>query len=759
MFQMTSEAGRDLTGRSKGSSGDFKKVLKSFQVKRNNVQNQKSDFVDEEKMEKLEGEFQEILDVLEEMEEEIEVGCPSFLEQFIEFINLPEELFTDGVLAEEFSEMNIEGELEIDSKMGIEKMDIICLISLNMISEEKQAEVIEKLPVEDRQKLFSLIQGLSSEENFQSEKIIFDEEDSELAESLLKEEDSKKNLFFSKMIGKLEELKSYIEDHPENNGDMETAEVLKESVLVKIADLLSLDSIDVLGQSDINEGNIYFSNGDEEITELIVEVLKNGDNDSEFSQNVMLNKDGDSFNRSMFLNRNNSFRTEGEVKKFTDIVGEEVNNIEISSVESDEVIGDYTGQNEYNNLNLNKGRIDYFSQIMGLDIKDDFESMEGDVQKNRAYYLVDRVMENLEVKKSKNHFSKAAQRSEGNDLEKIISLVLESTEKLEEELLKESKGIDEIEQGILVDGEEENIVFGEREEKANEVINDILQAEGFDEVKGDINKEILRDIVKLNFLQKQKNSSDLVEILKVWEDNNNIDSLDFEKIREMFEILHEGDLEASEKDLDISGTQQKRTNDFSGLDNLNSGDFAVENFANNSGRVEGAVGNQETNVMEQVFTEINDNLHSETDRLQIQLEPESLGKVDLDLSFQNGTIEARIMVENKEVRNHLEQNVQGLRNALSQQGFEFERLEIDIDNHSYDAGGYSDPEMDYQDGRQQNSSQQNLYQDEYYDDMEEGTFTYLNYSSHELPGLHLQPQNWFMSAQRFYRGMNISALG
>jgi flagellar hook-length control protein FliK len=84
----------------------------------------------------------------------------------------------------------------------------------------------------------------------------------------------------------------------------------------------------------------------------------------------------------------------------------------------------------------------------------------------------------------------------------------------------------------------------------------------------------------------------------------------------------------------------------------------------------------------------------------ISLRPEHLGKLDVQITLQNGQLVARFMTEHVMAKDMLEQQMMQLRSSLQSQGIQVERLEV-TQNSSLGSEMYQDG------GRQQgNQSQQ-----------------------------------------------------
>jgi len=83
--------------------------------------------------------------------------------------------------------------------------------------------------------------------------------------------------------------------------------------------------------------------------------------------------------------------------------------------------------------------------------------------------------------------------------------------------------------------------------------------------------------------------------------------------------------------------------------------------------------------------------------LQVQLKPESLGRVDLKVSMENGVLSARILVDNPGVKAALEANLPQLKQSLADQGIALQGMTV----------GYGGER-----GQSQGDAQQGLYRQE-----------------------------------------------
>ena len=73
--------------------------------------------------------------------------------------------------------------------------------------------------------------------------------------------------------------------------------------------------------------------------------------------------------------------------------------------------------------------------------------------------------------------------------------------------------------------------------------------------------------------------------------------------------------------------------------------------------------------------------------MEIQLKPDSLGKLKLHIALENGLISARFIAESLQVKHIIEASLPQLKQSLGEQGLQLDRLEVSVDNGSTDQQG------------------------------------------------------------------------
>ena len=80
--------------------------------------------------------------------------------------------------------------------------------------------------------------------------------------------------------------------------------------------------------------------------------------------------------------------------------------------------------------------------------------------------------------------------------------------------------------------------------------------------------------------------------------------------------------------------------------------------------------------------------------MELQLKPESLGKLSLKIVHERGEILAKITAENEQVKGILESNLQLLKDALEKNGLSVQQLSVSVGN-----GSNSDSKQSKEDSR------------------------------------------------------------
>jgi len=187
-------------------------------------------------------------------------------------------------------------------------------------------------------------------------------------------------------------------------------------------------------------------------------------------------------------------------------------------------------------------------------------------------------------------------------------------------------------------------------------------------------------------------------------------------------------------DLSFEGElDSKNQNNFFDLDNSNlffnldlenqntANNLNLENFSLNSENTADLSENAELRT--QVAEKFSGQYSPETKEMQIQLKPESLGKIDISLAYDNDQLTGKMLVESEIVRAQLENSLKGLKSDLMKQGINIEQFKIETAKNSpqqvekQNDFNFNDQNTGFSDGetgQNQEYEQRQFFQGQYY---------------------------------------------
>ncbi len=83
-------------------------------------------------------------------------------------------------------------------------------------------------------------------------------------------------------------------------------------------------------------------------------------------------------------------------------------------------------------------------------------------------------------------------------------------------------------------------------------------------------------------------------------------------------------------------------------------------------------------IATQIIEQVKLHIRPENTRMEIQLNPEHLGKVELEITSSNGELSARLNVQSDHVKEAIESQMQTLRETLEVQGIKVETIEVTV---------------------------------------------------------------------------------
>lgn len=90
------------------------------------------------------------------------------------------------------------------------------------------------------------------------------------------------------------------------------------------------------------------------------------------------------------------------------------------------------------------------------------------------------------------------------------------------------------------------------------------------------------------------------------------------------------------------------------------------------------------NIMRQISEAVKINISPETTSMELQLTPENLGTINLQVIAKSGVITAQIATENEAVKAALESQIVQLRESMDNQGLKVEAIEVTIASHEFE---------------------------------------------------------------------------
>lgn len=110
---------------------------------------------------------------------------------------------------------------------------------------------------------------------------------------------------------------------------------------------------------------------------------------------------------------------------------------------------------------------------------------------------------------------------------------------------------------------------------------------------------------------------------------------------------------------------------------------------------------QTREIMDQIMDYMKIQLKPGMDQLEMQLHPESLGTVHIQLSSKGGEVTAQFQVQNETVKAAIESQITTLQESLKEQGIKVEAVQVTVENHGFESNLWQGQ------GREENASSRN----------------------------------------------------
>ena len=91
-------------------------------------------------------------------------------------------------------------------------------------------------------------------------------------------------------------------------------------------------------------------------------------------------------------------------------------------------------------------------------------------------------------------------------------------------------------------------------------------------------------------------------------------------------------------------------------------------------------------IVKQIINSVKVSGNTSIQSMEIQLNPEHLGKVNLTVTSKNGVITAQIVAQNEEVKKVIESQIATLKENFESQGIKIEAVEVTVQSHAFESG-------------------------------------------------------------------------
>lgn len=141
--------------------------------------------------------------------------------------------------------------------------------------------------------------------------------------------------------------------------------------------------------------------------------------------------------------------------------------------------------------------------------------------------------------------------------------------------------------------------------------------------------------------------------------------------------------DSSKMDMGSQNNQQELKSDISQTQNLTSENNIQKMDLQKTAQFDKILNSKQSQSIENsILNQIKDKISSETtenkSQINIILKPENLGKVNINIISQNGTLTAQITAENSQTKDILNKNLETLRQTLTEQGVQVGKMVVQV---------------------------------------------------------------------------------
>lgn len=128
---------------------------------------------------------------------------------------------------------------------------------------------------------------------------------------------------------------------------------------------------------------------------------------------------------------------------------------------------------------------------------------------------------------------------------------------------------------------------------------------------------------------------------------------------------------------------------------------------NNPVKMKQTSNTQQNDIYDQVAKNLESFRRIGKNRIEIQLEPESLGKVKLNLKVEDGRVSVQFKVDSSLVKGQLEQSIHLLKKNFLKQGYNVDHIQVETNNHDTAFRQQGNPQQQQQQNGQQGQQHSN----------------------------------------------------
>lgn len=136
----------------------------------------------------------------------------------------------------------------------------------------------------------------------------------------------------------------------------------------------------------------------------------------------------------------------------------------------------------------------------------------------------------------------------------------------------------------------------------------------------------------------------------------------------------------------------------------------INNFADAVGEVFEMRFDERVNpvqIIEQIVEAAKITLNQEVTTMELMLNPESLGKINMMVSMKEGIVTATLTAQNETAREAIESQIVILKENLNNQGIKVEAVEVTVESHAFDANANQNQNNGFDEQREQAQKKNN----------------------------------------------------